>query len=70
MKIKLYSTGCPRCEVLKTHLDNKKIKYELVTDVDTVTEELLTRRGIKTVPALEVDGDFLLFKEALEWIKK
>lgn len=61
--ITLYSTGCPRCNVLKQKLDNKKIEYTVVNDVDIMTE-----KGISTVPVLEVDGQLLQFKEAVDWV--
>ena len=36
MKIVLYSTGCPKCQILKQTLDNLNLKYEIngsVTDM-------------------------------------
>ena len=59
----LYSTGCPRCNVLKQKLDGKGIRYVTVNDVDVMTE-----KGIETVPVLEVDGQMMPFKEAVDWI--
>lgn len=59
----LYSTGCPRCNVLKQKLDGKGIRYVTVNDVDIMTE-----KGIATVPVLEVDGQMMPFKEAVDWI--
>lgn len=67
--IKLYSTGCPKCGVLKKKLDDKHIDYQLISDINIVTEELLTKRGIKTVPVLEANGEFMQFKEAIKWIE-
>lgn len=61
--ITLYSTGCPRCNVLKQKLDSKNIEYTVVNDVDIMTE-----KGISTVPVLEVDGQLLQFKEAVDWV--
>ena len=61
--ITLYSTGCPRCNVLKQKLDSKNIEYTVVNDVDIMTE-----KGISAVPVLEVDGQLLQFKEAVDWV--
>lgn len=60
----LYSTGCPKCSVLKTKLDSKRINYTTVTDTN-----VMLSKGIDTVPVLEVDGKFLSFSEAVDWLK-
>lgn len=61
--VTLYSTGCPRCNVLKQKLDNKNIDYDVINDIDIMTE-----KGFETVPVLEVDGQMMQFKEATDWI--
>ena len=63
MSVILYSTGCPKCKVLKSKLDSKGIKYDVVDDVD----EML-RLGMTTVPCLGVDGKVLNFKESVDYI--
>lgn len=63
MQIILYSTGCPRCEVLKKKLSEKSVDYTEVTSVD----DILTL-GIKEVPVLSVDGGLMSFKEAIDWV--
>lgn len=63
MNVVLYSTGCPKCKVLKAKLDNTWIKYEIVDDVD----EMLSL-GISTVPCLGVDGKIMNFKESVDWV--
>ena len=65
MKIVLYSTGCPRCEVLKTKLKNKNIVFEENND-----EKLMIDKGFESVPILEVEGVNYNFKEAVDWINK
>lgn len=62
--VTLYSTGCPRCNVLVQKLDNKGIEYDVVNDVDIMTE-----KGIETVPVLEVDGQLMKFPEAMKWVE-
>ena len=61
--VKLYEHGCPRCKVLKSKLDQKKIKYENITDV-----ELMKSLGFEDAPKLSVNGVIYNFKEAVEWI--
>ena len=63
MMITLYSTGCPRCKVLKAKLQKKGIDYTEVTDI-----EEMTRLGMKSAPALSVDGELLDFKKANDWV--
>lgn len=62
MKIILYSTGCPRCEVLKKKLAEKNIDYSEVNSVDD-----MLALGIKEVPVLSVDSALMNFREAVDW---
>ena len=59
----LYSTGCPRCNVLTQKLNSKNIEYTVVNDV-----KVMENKGIETVPVLEVDGQTMQFKEATDWV--
>ncbi len=63
MTIILYSTGCPRCEVLKKKLAEKSVNYTEITSV-----EKMLNLGIKEVPMLSVSGSLMNFKNAVEWI--
>lgn len=63
--IKLYSTHCPKCEILETKLKQKNIQYEECTSID----EMLSK-GIETVPVLEVDGQLLDFGKAVRWVNE
>lgn len=58
--ITFYSTGCPRCKMLKQRLDSENIPYTVVNDIQAMQE-----RGIQTVPVLEVAGKFYSFSEAI-----
>lgn len=60
----LYSTHCPKCNVLKEKLDAAQIPYCEVDDT-----EVMTQKGIDTVPVLEVNGIMMSFATAVEWIK-
>jgi len=65
MNIVFYSTNCPMCKVLKTKLNQKNISFEEINDV-----ELMTQKGFKAAPVLEVDGVVYNFKDAVNWIKE
>ena len=61
----LYSTNCPRCNVLKAKLDEKKIPYKICSDTDE-----MSKLGIEYLPMLEVNGELLNFKEALNYVNQ
>lgn len=61
--IKLYSTHCPRCKVLVAKLNQKNVKFEEITDINT-----MEKLGIMSVPMLLVDDKLMDFKEAVTWI--
>ncbi len=62
---KLYSIGCPKCDVLAKKLDTAGIKYEVVSDTARLEAE-----GIDYVPVLEVDGVKMEFSEAVKWVNE
>lgn len=63
MSIILYSTHCPKCNVLESKLKQKNIVFEENNDVETMVQ-----KGFAMAPILEVDGVAYNFKEAVEWI--
>ena len=63
MKVVLYSTHCPKCNVLTQKLNSKSIQFEEINDVETMQSI-----GIKTVPMLEVDGVLMDFGKAAQWV--
>jgi len=63
MDVILYSTGCPKCNILISKLRKNKISYETVTDKDE-----MIKIGITEVPILKVNGKLLRFSEANDWI--
>lgn len=65
--ITLYSTGCPKCNVLIKKLNTANIAYNLNTTFDV--NELL-EKGYDEVPLLEVEGKLLKFTEAVNWINE
>lgn len=59
----LYTTGCPRCKVLKTKLKQKNVEYVECNDV-----EEMEKKDISSVPCLGVDGDLMDFGAAVKWV--
>lgn len=63
MTVILYSTHCPKCNVLEKKLKQKNISYKEVNDIEEMKE-----KGYLSVPVLEVDGTTMDFKAASDWI--
>ena len=59
----LYTTNCPKCKVLEAKLNAKDIVYDICSDVSVMEE-----KGFMEAPKLEVDGNILGFKEAVDYI--
>lgn len=57
----LYSTGCPKCKVLKQKMDAVGFTYQENNSVD----EMLAL-GITQVPVLSVDGELYDFAQAVK----
>lgn len=65
MNIILYSTGCPKCKVLKKKLEDKNVDYTENNDIEKMTE-----LGIMQVPILSVNNELMSFTQAVEWINR
>lgn len=63
--IKLYTTHCPKCKILKKKLDELNIEYDVVEDVD-----IMLKLGMSQVPILEIDEVKMDFTEANNWVNK
>ena len=63
MDIILYTTHCPKCNVLEKKLSSKNISY---TTEENIKE--LINLGFFTAPILRIDDTFLDFKNACEWV--
>ena len=59
----LYSTGCPKCEILKKKMGEKNISYTEINDIDIMNE-----KNITFVPMLEIEGKLLNYKESVGFI--
>ena len=69
--IKLYSTGCPKCNVLKKKLDSINAQYDIITDMDKI-KEICEKTHNDMLPLLQVDeawGTIVYdFSEAIKWV--
>lgn len=65
MNIILYSTGCPKCKVLKKKLEDKNVDYTENNDIEKMTE-----LGIMQVPVLSINNELMSFTQAVEWINR
>ena len=64
-EIILYSTGCPKCAVLKKKLEKAHIAYRESTDIAEMRSI-----GLLSAPALMVGDDLLLFDDAVAWVNE
>lgn len=65
MRVVLFSTHCPKCNVLEKKLKAKNIEYEEVNDV-----EIMKEKGYLMLPVLEIDGESMDFKAANDWVNE
>ena len=65
MDIILYSTGCPKCKILKKKWEDKIIDYVENDDIETMIS-----LGIEQVPVLSVDNKLFQFAEAVKWVNE
>lgn len=65
MEVILYTTHCPKCKVLTIKLKQKGIEFQEEEDL-----QKMIAMGMKSAPALYVDGKKMDFSEAIKWIKE
>lgn len=63
--ITLYSTNCPKCNVLKQKLQSLNIDFETSYNIDELIE-----LGFMEAPILKVNDQYLNFSKAVNWIKE
>lgn len=64
MKIVMYTTHCPQCNVLAKKMTQKNIQYIEIDDI-----EVMRNLGIMTAPMLSIDdGAPMNFKDSINWI--
>lgn len=65
MKIILYSTNCPKCNILEKKLIQKELDFNLITDFD---KKEMMKKGFLAAPILVVDDEYMDFSTANNWI--
>lgn len=65
MDIIFYTTGCPKCNVLKKKMDAVGLEYTINSNVDEMLD-----LGIQTAPYLKVNDELLDFSRAVVWLKE
>lgn len=63
MKITLYTTHCPMCNILENLLERKDLSYEVVDDINVMIE-----KGFTAAPVLQVDDIIYNYPQAKLWI--
>lgn len=63
LKVILYSTHCPKCEILKKKLTEKNVDFTEVNDTEVMLE-----KGFMSAPMLEVGDEIMPFSNANRWI--
>lgn len=63
--ITLYTTHCPKCNVLTKKLNEKHIEYNVCEDIN-----IMQNKGFMEMPILEIDNNIFNFTQAIAWINK
>lgn len=63
MQITLFTTHCPKCQILEAKLKQKQIDYVECDDV-----ERMKNLGVFSAPILEVGEEILDFNAAIKWL--
>jgi hypothetical protein len=61
----LFSTGCPKCTILKKKLDSKNIKYEVTDNLEPLVEN-----HIMSIPVLykRSEDKYMTFADAVAFV--
>lgn len=59
----LYTTHCPKCNILEKKLQAKNMSYEVCED-----KTIMLEKNLSYLPILEVDGKLLDFSSAVSYI--
>jgi len=63
--VKLISNNCPKCLILKGKLKDKGVEFTEEDDRD-----LLIENGMRSYPALVVDGEVMNFASSIKWVNE
>lgn len=62
--MKLYSNGCPKCNLAKRVLTAKEVSYEEISDMDLIMEKA-KEINANTLPFLEDNGEYYTGQDAV-----
>jgi len=65
MKITLYTTHCPMCQVIEKKLKLANAEYNVCENVNEIK-----KLGYLSAPLLKVDDEIYTFKDANIWLNK
>lgn len=65
MEVVLYSSGCPKCQVLESKLMAKGIPFKITNNFQEIID-----RGFQFAPVLKVGEVFMNFTEANKWVNE
>lgn len=65
--VKLYSTHCPKCNVLEKKLKENNIEFEIIDNIDDVIA-FGREHDKNTAPLLDIDGKVMDFIEANRYL--
>ena len=69
--ITLYSTNCPKCKIISKKLMQAGISFNIVDcKENTKAIDMLSEKGFRQMPILQVGDKFLDFKQANTWINE
>lgn len=66
--ITLYSSHCPKCDMIEKILKEKGIDFNLV-DNESIYLPLADQNGIDSMPFADINGKILDIKDLQEYIK-
>ena len=67
-KIILYSTHCPKCNVIEKKLIQKGLNFEVIDAKNKEVINMLSEKGFRQMPILSVNDNMIGFSEAVRWI--
>lgn len=63
--IELFSTGCPKCNILEKKLTQKSIQFTKNNNIDE-----LIQKGFTSAPILKIGEEYLEFAEAIKYVNE
>ena len=68
-EITLYTIHCPKCKMLQKLMEIKKVNFDVVDDMKTVTSVAM-EYDIKSAPFAIINGELYDAKKLQQWIKE